>query len=236
MTVAVVVFPGSNSDVDAQHAVHVAGAGATLVWHKDTDLGDAQAVILPGGFAHGDYLRTGAIARFSPIMSAVRAFADRGGPVLGICNGFQILCEAGLLPGALIRNRDLRFHCEQVFLKTANFDTPFTSGIARDGAPLRIPIAHGEGCYFADAPTLERLEAGRQILWQYCDATGAVTEAANPNGSVRNIAGIANERFNVAGLMPHPDRAVEGLLGSEDGRAILSGMIASLESRQKAAA
>ena len=236
MRLAILQFPASNCDQDCVHAVRAMGARARMVWHKETSLGDVDAVIVPGGFSYGDALRCGAIARFSPVMQAVIRFAEAGGLVLGICNGFQILCEAGLLPGALIRNRDLRFHCEQVFLKTANFDTPFTSGIARDGAPLRIPIAHGEGCYFADAPTLERLEAGRQILSQYCDATGAVTEAANPNGSVRNIAGIANERFNVAGLMPHPDRAVEGLLGSEDGRAILSGMIASLESRQKAAA
>ena len=168
-------------------------------------------------------------------MQAVSRFADNGGLVLGICNGFQILCEAGLLPGALIRNRDLRFHCEQVFLKTANFETPFTSGIRRDGVPIRIPIAHGEGCYFADAPTLERLQVQSQILWQYCDARGAVTDAANPNGSVLNIAGIANERFNVAGLMPHPDRAVEEILGTEDGRSILNSMVSALESRRAAA-
>jgi phosphoribosylformylglycinamidine synthase len=165
-------------------------------------------------------------------MQAVSRFADNGGLVLGICNGFQILCEAGLLPGALIRNRDLRFHCEQVFLKTANFETPFTSGIRRDGVPIRIPIAHGEGCYFADASTLERLQAQRQILWQYCDAQGAVTESANPNGSLLNIAGIANDRFNVAGLMPHPDRAVEAILGTEDGRSILTSMISALETRR----
>jgi phosphoribosylformylglycinamidine synthase I len=224
MRFAILQFPASNCDQDCVHALRVMGARAKMVWHKDTSLGEVDAVIVPGGFSYGDALRCGAIARFSPVMQAVSRFAENGGLVLGICNGFQI------------RNRDLRFHCEQVFLKTANFDTPFTSGIRRDGTPIRIPIAHGEGCYFADAPTLERLQAQRQILWQYCDATGAVTEAANPNGSLLNIAGIANERFNVAGLMPHPDRAVEGILGTEDGRSILSSMITALESRKSAAA
>ena len=235
MRFAVLQFPASNCDQDCVHALRVLGAQAKLVWHKDTSLGEVDAVIVPGGFSYGDALRCGAIARFSPVMQAVSRFADNGGLVLGICNGFQILCEAGLLPGALIRNRDLRFHCEQVFLKTANLETPFTSGIRRDGVPIRIPIAHGEGCYFADTATLERLQAQRQILWQYCDAHGAVTEAANPNGSVLNIAGISNERFNVAGLMPHPDRAVEGILGTEDGRSILSSMISALESRRASA-
>ncbi len=235
MRFAILQFPASNCDQDCVHALRVLGAQAKLVWHKDTSLGEVDAVIVPGGFSYGDALRCGAIARFSPVMQAVSRFADNGGLVLGICNGFQILCEAGLLPGALIRNRDLRFHCEQVFLKTANFETPFTSGIRRDGVPIRIPIAHGEGCYFADTATLERLQAQRQILWQYCDAHGAVTEAANPNGSVLNIAGISNERFNVAGLMPHPDRAVEGILGTEDGRSILSSMISALESRRASA-
>jgi phosphoribosylformylglycinamidine synthase len=235
MRFAILQFPASNCDQDCVHALRVLGAQAKLVWHKDTSLGEVDAVIVPGGFSYGDALRCGAIARFSPVMQAVSRFADNGGLVLGICNGFQILCEAGLLPGALIRNRDLRFHCEQVFLKTSNFETPFTSGIRRDGVPIRIPIAHGEGCYFADAPTLERLQAQRQILWQYCDARGAVTDAANPNGSVLNIAGIANERFNVAGLMPHPDRAVEEILGTEDGRSILNSMISALESRRASA-
>ncbi len=236
MRVAILQFPASNCDQDCVHALRVLGAKAKLVWHKDTHLGEVDAVIVPGGFSYGDALRCGAIARFAPVMHSLVDAAKGGLPVLGICNGFQILCEAGLLPGALIRNRDLRFHCEQVFLKTANFETPFTSGIRRDGVPIRIPIAHGEGCYFADAPTLERLQARRQILWQYCDASGAVTEAANPNGSLLNIAGIANERFNVAGLMPHPDRAVEGILGTEDGRSILNSMIAALASRRTAAA
>jgi phosphoribosylformylglycinamidine synthase len=235
MRFAILQFPASNCDQDCVHALRVLGAQAKLVWHKDTSLGEVDAVIVPGGFSYGDALRCGAIARFSPVMQAVSRFADNGGLVLGICNGFQILCEAGLLPGALIRNRDLRFHCEQVFLKTSNFETPFTSGIRRDGVPIRIPIAHGEGCYFADAPTLERLQVQSQILWQYCDARGAVTDAANPNGSVLNIAGIANERFNVAGLMPHPDRAVEEILGTEDGRSILNSMVSALESRRAAA-
>ena len=235
MRFAILQFPASNCDQDCVHALRVLGAQAKLVWHKDTSLGEVDAVIVPGGFSYGDALRCGAIARFSPVMQAVSRFADNGGLVLGICNGFQILCEAGLLPGALIRNRDLRFHCEQVFLKTSNFETPFTSGIRRDGVPIRIPIAHGEGCYFADAPTLERLQVQSQILWHYCDARGAVTDAANPNGSVLNIAGIANERFNVAGLMPHPDRAVEEILGTEDGRSILNSMVSALESRRAAA-
>lgn len=232
MRFAILQFPASNCDQDCVHALRVLGAQAKLVWHKDTTLGEVDAVIVPGGFSYGDALRCGAIARFSPVMQAVSRFADDGGLVLGICNGFQILCEAGLLPGALIRNRDLRFHCEQVFLKTANFETPFTSRIRRDGVPIRIPIAHGEGCYFADASTLERLQAQRQILWQYCDAQGAVTESANPNGSLLNIAGIANDRFNVAGLMPHPDRAVEAILGTEDGRSILTSMITTLTARR----
>lgn len=227
MHIAVLQFPASNCDQDCVHAVRVLGHSSGLVWHKDTSLGAADAVIVPGGFSYGDYLRCGAVARFSPVMQAVKQFADNGGLVLGICNGFQILCEAHLLPGALIRNRDLQFHCEQVFLKTGNCLTPFTSQTPPDRL-LKLPIAHGEGCYFADAETLARLQAGRQILWQYCDSTGAVTEAANPNGSVLNIAGIANERFNVAGLMPHPDRASEALLGSEDGRFIFESMLAAL--------
>ncbi|HRI15648.1 MAG TPA: phosphoribosylformylglycinamidine synthase subunit PurQ, partial [Verrucomicrobiota bacterium] len=179
-----------------------------------------------------DYLRCGAIARFSPVMQAVQEFAARGGLVLGICNGFQILCEAGLLPGALVRNRDLQFHCESVFLKTANFNTPFTREIPRE-LFMKIPIAHGEGCYFADDTTLSKLQANRQILWQYCDAAGALTDLANPNGSLLNIAGVANERFNVAGLMPHPDRASESILGSDDGQWVFASMVAALKERQK---
>jgi len=231
MHFAVLQFPASNCDQDCVHAVRALGHTSDLVWHKNTSLGAADAVIIPGGFSYGDYLRCGAIARFSPVMQTVKQFADNGGLVLGICNGFQVLCEAHLLPGALIRNRDLQFHCEQVFLKTANFDTPFTSKTPR-GKPLMIPIAHGEGCYFADAETLAKLQANRQILWQYCDAKGNLTESANPNGSVLNIAGIANERFNVAGLMPHPDRASEAILGSDDGKYIFESMVAALEQRR----
>ena len=235
MNFAVLQFPASNCDQDCVHAVRVLGHTANFVWHKDTSLGGADAVIVPGWFSYGDYLRCGAIARFSPVMQAVKQFAEQGGLVLGICNGFQILCEAGLLPGALIRNRDLQFHCEQVFLKTAHGDTPFTSRIPA-GKLLKIPIAHGEGCYFADETTLAALQAGHQILWQYSSATGELTEAANPNGSVLNIAGICNATRNVAGLMPHPDRASEEILGSTDGRLIFESMIAALEKKTAAKA
>ena len=235
MNFAVLQFPASNCDQDCVHAVRVLGHTAHFVWHKDTSLGAVDAVIVPGGFSYGDYLRCGAIARFSPVMQAVKQFADNGGLVIGICNGFQILCEAGLLPGALIRNRDLQFHCEQVFLKTATRETPFTSRIPA-GQILKIPIAHGEGCYFADETTLAALKAGNQILWQYSSATGELTEAANPNGSVLNIAGICNARRNVAGLMPHPDRASEAILGSTDGRFIFESMIAALEAKAAAKA
>jgi phosphoribosylformylglycinamidine synthase I len=235
MNFAVLQFPASNCDQDCVHAVRVLGHTASFIWHKDTSLGGADAVIVPGGFSYGDYLRCGAIARFSPVMQVVKQFADNGGLVLGVCNGFQILCEAGLLPGALIRNRDLQFHCEQVFLKTGNRETPFTSKIPAEKI-LKIPIAHGEGCYFADEATLAALKSGNQILWQYSSATGELTEGANPNGSVLNIAGICNERRNVAGLMPHPDRASEELLGSVDGRLIFESMVAALQSKTEAKA
>jgi len=235
MHFAILQFPASNCDQDCVHAVRVLGHTASYIWHKDTSLGAVDAVIVPGGFSYGDYLRCGAIARFSPVMQAVKTFADQGGLVLGICNGFQILCEAGLLPGALIRNRDLKFHCEQVHLKIANGDTPFTRLTPPDRL-LRIPIAHGEGCYFADAETLASLQAKRQILWQYADASGQLTEQANPNGSVLNIAGIANEGFNVAGLMPHPDRASEDILGSADGRWVFESMVDSFLKRGHVAA
>lgn len=235
MHFAVLQFPASNCDQDCVHAVRVLGHTAELVWHKDASLGAADAVIVPGGFSYGDYLRCGAIARFSPVMQAVQQFAAAGGLVLGVCNGFQILCEAGLLPGALIRNRDLEFHCEQTFLHVANPATAFTAQ-APAGRPWKLPIAHGEGCYFADPGTLARLQERRQILWQYCDADSGITEAANPNGSLLNIAGIANETFNVAGLMPHPDRACEAALGSEDGRHLFASMAAALRERSRAAA
>lgn len=232
---AVIQFPASNCDQDAIHAVRVLGHAADYVWHKDSSLGNADAVIIPGGFSYGDYLRTGAIARFSPVMAAVQRFAAEGGLVLGICNGFQILCEAGLLPGALIRNRSLQFRCEHVFLKTGTRESPFTCRIPKNRL-LRIPVAHGEGCYYADAATLDRLEANRRVLWQYCDAAGRTTDSASPNGSVRNIAGICNESRNVAGLMPHPERACERVLGSEDGRWVLESMIDMITSRRTGAA
>lgn len=229
MTFAVLQFPASNCDQDAVHALRdVLGQSVRYVWHKETALGNPDAVIVPGGFSYGDYLRCGAIARFSPVMQSVRQFAADGGLVLGICNGFQVLCEAGLLPGALIRNRSLQFRCEHVYLKTLTADSPFTCRVPPD-MPLRIPIAHGEGCYFADDATLERLKSENRILWQYCNARGEVTEAANPNGSLGNIAGICNERRNVAGLMPHPERACEPLLGSADGRWIFESLTHTLQ-------
>ena len=231
MNFAVLQFPASNCDQDAVHVLSdVLGHSARLLWHKETSLGDADAVIVPGGFSYGDYLRCGAIARFSPVMHAVKQFADNGGLVLGICNGFQVLTEAGLLPGALIRNRDLQFHCEHVFLKTLTADSPFTKQIP-PGKLLRVPIAHGEGCYFADQETLARLKANNQILWHYCNARGEVTDVSNPNGSLENIAGICNESRNVAGVMPHPERAGEAMLGSADGRLIFESMIHALHAR-----
>jgi phosphoribosylformylglycinamidine synthase len=235
MNFAVLQFPASNCDQDSVHAVRLLGHNARLVWHKENSLGDADAVIVPGGFSYGDYLRCGAIARFSPVMQAVKQFADNGGLVLGICNGFQVLTEAGMLPGALVRNRDLQFHCEFVYLKTVTPESPFTNKIPT-GKILRVPIAHGEGCYFADEETLDRLKAGNQILWYYSDKDGNLTEAANPNGSLQNIAGVCNERRNVAGLMPHPERACEPILGSDDGRSIFESMIASLANRATAKA
>ena len=228
MKFAVIVFPGSNCDHDAYHAAkHVFGQDAEFVWHKETSLKGADAVILPGGFSHGDYLRTGAIARFSPIMSSVADFARRGGPVLGICNGFQVLLEAGLLPGAMLRNRDLKFHCEHVWVRAEQTDTPFTLR-AVPGQVLRIPIAHGEGNYFAEPEVIQALESSGRIVFRYCDATGLVTDAANPNGSLNNIAGICNESRNVVGLMPHPERACETALGSADGRVMFESVISAL--------
>jgi len=235
MNFTVLQFPASNCDQDAVHAVRLLGHSARLVWHKDSSLGDTDCVIVPGGFSYGDYLRCGAIARFSPVMQAVQKFVADGGLVLGICNGFQVLTEAGLLPGALIRNRDLQFHCEFVHLKTATTDSPFTNKISAEKL-LRIPIAHGEGCYFADEETLAKLKANNQILWQYCDAQGEVTEQSNPNGSLWNIAGICNERRNVAGLMPHPERACESLLGSTDGCLIFQSVVHALQTRPVAKA
>ena len=225
MKFAVVVFPGSNCDHDAYHAAkHVLGQDAAFVWHKETDLQDADAVILPGGFSYGDYLRTGAIARFAPVMRSVFAFADAGGPVLGICNGFQILLEAGLLEGAMLRNRRLKFLCQQVHVRVERTDTPFTSA-CRAGQVLQMPIAHGEGNYFAPPDVLARLEANGQIVFRYTDPNGRTTDEANPNGSISSIAGICNARGNVVGLMPHPERACEASLGSDDGRVLLESVV-----------
>jgi len=233
MNFAVLQFPASNCDQDALHAVvNVLGHQGRFVWHKEDSLDGFDAVIIPGGFSYGDYLRTGAIARFSPIMQAVQKFAADGKPVLGICNGFQILCEAGLLPGALVRNRSLQFRCEHIFLKSVEKNSPFTGQIPSDKI-LRIPIAHGEGCYFADDSTLAQLKSNGQVLWQYVNAQGEPTEQSNPNGSLSNIAGICNAARNVAGLMPHPERACEPILGSADGRLIFESLLHWMESKTK---
>jgi phosphoribosylformylglycinamidine synthase subunit PurQ / glutaminase len=227
MRFGIVVFPGSNCDEDAFHAAKtVFGQDAEYLWHKDADLKSADVVILPGGFAHGDYLRTGAMARFSPIMAAVRAFAERGGPVLGICNGFQILLESGLLPGAMLRNKGLKYRCEHVHVRVEQTDTPFTSA-APVGRVLRIPIGHGEGNYFAPPDMLQAIEANRQVVLRYTDPLGRIDEASNPNGSVNAIAGLCNAARNVVGMMPHPERACEPLLGGVDGRVIFESVMAS---------
>jgi len=228
MKFSIIVFPGSNCDHDAYHAAkHVLGQEAEFVWHKETALKGTDVVVLPGGFSHGDYLRTGAIARFSPIMPAVAGFARAGGPVLGICNGFQILCEAGLLPGAMLRNRDLKFHCEHVGVRVEQIDTPFTS-LATKGQVLRIPIAHGEGNYFADPGVIAELEASRRVIFRYSDAHGEITDDANPNGAVNNIAGICSAERNIVGLMPHPERACEPVLGSADGLVLFESVLSQV--------
>jgi phosphoribosylformylglycinamidine synthase len=228
MKVAVVVFPGSNCDHDAYYAVkHVLGQEAEFVWHKETSLRGADVVVLPGGFAHGDYLRTGAIARFSPVMDAVKTFAADGGPVLGICNGFQILLEAGLLPGAMLRNRSVKFQCEHVFIRVEQTDTPFTAACEL-GQVLRIPIAHGEGNYYAEPDVVDRLEKNRQVIFRYTTAAGVMTAEANPNGSVNNIAGLCNDARNVVGLMPHPERACELAVGSADGLRLFESVLKSV--------
>ena len=225
MKFGIVTFPGSNCDYDAYHAVVDAlGETATYLWHKDHDLQDSDVVILPGGFSYGDYLRAGAIARFSPIMREVSAFARRGGPVLGICNGFQIACEAGLLPGALMRNAGLKFVSEAVFVRVENTDTIFTNQLAA-GDVLRIPIAHGEGRYVADPETIARLEGEGRVVFRYVNAGGARDAGANPNGSMHDIAGIVSDAGNVLGMMPHPERAADPLLGSDDGLAIFQSVL-----------
>jgi phosphoribosylformylglycinamidine synthase I len=229
--VGIVLFPGSNRDIDAVNGLTVAGAEPVILWHEDTDLSDVSGVLLPGGFAYGDYLRAGVIARFSPVMRAVADFAGRGGPVLGICNGFQVLAEAGLVPGALLRNRGLRFVCREVALIPERLDSPFTREIG-EPRPLRMPVAHGEGCYFADDATLDALERDGQVLWRYAAADGTTAgpdDPGNPNGSLRGIAGVANAAGNVAGLMPHPETAVEALIGSADGLGIVRSLVVSAE-------
>ena len=229
MKFGVVVFPGSNCDHDAYHVVskHV-GQPVDFVWHQETDLSGFDAVIVPGGFSYGDYLRAGALARFSPVMKAVKQFAADGKLVFGICNGFQILCEAGLLPGALMRNRDLHFICRHVNLRLENRNTPFTNAVTST-KPLSIPIAHAEGNYTCDDETYDLLEENGQIVFRYCDENGEVTVAANPNGARSNIAGICNQDRNVMGMMPHPERACEEMLGSNDGREIFRSLTKAIE-------
>jgi phosphoribosylformylglycinamidine synthase len=235
--IGVVVFPGSNCDTDTLHGLRLAGADAVALWHEAADLRGVSAVVLPGGFAYGDYLRAGVIARFSPVMRAVSAFAAGGGLVLGICNGFQVLAEAGLVPGALLRNRSLRFAGRWVAIAVERSDTPFTRGVTV-GRPLRMPVAHGEGCYYADEATLDELERDGQVLFRYVDAAGRPArdpvDPANPNGSLRGIAGVLNRAGNVAGLMPHPERASEAILGSDDGLALLRSFVDSAAAAQAA--
>ncbi|MGI9860441.1 phosphoribosylformylglycinamidine synthase subunit PurQ [Moorella naiadis] len=225
MKFGVIVFPGSNCDQDVHYALgRVLGQPVDYLWHGDTRVAGYDCLVLPGGFSYGDYLRAGAIARFAPIMPAVIDFARSGGLVLGICNGFQILLEAGLLPGAMQRNACLQFRCQWTHLRVENNATPFTNRF-REGQVIRIPIAHGEGNYYADAATLAELEANRQVVLRYCTPDGAVTPAANPNGSVGNIAGICNREGNILGMMPHPERCAEGILGGTDGRELLASII-----------
>lgn len=223
----VVVFPGSNCDHDAYHAVkHLFHHDAQFLWHKETDLKNSDVIILPGGFSYGDYLRTGAIARFSPIMNEVMKFAQSGGVVIGICNGFQILCESGLLPGVLLRNQSLLFSCKHVNLRVEQNTSRFTNE-SSVGDILRIPIAHGEGNYFAEPDVIKSLEDNGQVIFRYCDEQGKITPESNPNGSTNNIAGIVNKNGNVMGMMPHPERACEAQLGSSDGRKIFESLINS---------
>ncbi len=234
--IGVLIFPGSNGDNDALHAIGLAGGEAVPLWHESATLDGVGAVILPGGFAYGDYLRAGVIARFSPVMRAVAAFAAEGGLVLGICNGFQVLAEAGLVPGALLRNRGLRFLGREVTVVPERLDTPFTRALANRG-PLRMPIAHGEGCYYADAETLDQLERDGQVLFRYVAPNGGPVdgdERANPNGSLRAIAGVLNAAGNVAGLMPHPERAAEAVLGNDDGLALIRSLVEAAAEREQA--
>ena len=228
MKFAIVVLPGSNCDHDALHVTKtILGEEAELLWHKDTDLRGADCVVVPGGFAYGDYLRAGALAKFAPVMEPIRRHAAQGGLVLGICNGFQVLTEAGLLPGALMRNEHLRFVSRDIWLRTEQTNTPFTSSLS-PGQVLRMPVAHGEGNYFAGDDVLDDLERHGQIVFRYCDAEGRVTRESNPNGSARNIAGVCNRERNVMGLMPHPERCSEELLGNVDGLGIFKSIVASM--------
>jgi phosphoribosylformylglycinamidine synthase I len=221
----IVMFPGSNCEHDCYHVVkHVLRQEASFLWHKEKNLAGSDCVILPGGFAHGDYLRCGAMAKFSPIMESVARFAQEGGPVLGICNGFQILTEAGLLPGALVRNRNLQYICADLHLRVDSTRSPFTQQL-REGQVLRMPVGHGEGCYYADPKTLKRLEAEGRIAFRYSDPKGSLSEEWNPNGSIQSIAGVLNEKGNVLGLMPHPDRCAERILGNEDGRKLFESIV-----------
>jgi phosphoribosylformylglycinamidine synthase I len=237
--VGVVVFPGSNRDIDAVNAIEVAGAEPVRLWHEQASLEGVAAVVLPGGFAYGDYLRAGVIARFSPVMRAVASFAADGGLVLGVCNGFQVLAEAGLVPGVLMRNRGLRFVCREVAIVPERLDSPFTR-LVGERRPLRMPVAHGEGCYFAEPAELDRLEREGQVLFRYARPDGSVAggeeDRANPNGSLRAIAGVSNQAGNVAGLMPHPETAVEAILGSDDGLAIIRSLVESARERAVSAA
>lgn len=232
MKIGIVVFPGSNCDHDCRHAFQdVLGQTVAMVWHKDALPAGLDAVVIPGGFSYGDYLRTGAIARFSPVMTGIKEFAAKGGMVLGICNGFQILLEAGLLPGAMLRNRELHFVCRDVFVRVENAATPFTNACV-PGQVLRIPIAHAEGSYYTDPVTLAGLQANAQIVFRYCAADGTVGTEANPNGSLDGIAGIRNAEGNVLGMMPHPERCAEALLGNEDGRLIFASMLETMRGKR----
>ncbi len=225
MRFGVIVFPGTWSDRDCHHALgEVLGQEVNYIWHKETDLSGYDCVILPGGFSYGDYLRPGAIARFSPVTAAIERFAQEGRLVLGICNGFQILCEAGLLPGALVRNNHLQYRCQWTYLRVENLLLPFTSKVGQ-GRVLKIPVSHYEGSYFADEETLRQLEQNNQVVFRYSTPAGEITEDANPNGSLSNIAGIANQAGNVLGMMPHPERCCEAILGGEDGRLIFESII-----------
>jgi phosphoribosylformylglycinamidine synthase len=231
MKIGILVFPGSNCDHDCEHVfTDVLGQSVTMIWHKATTVSGLDAIVIPGGFSYGDYLRTGAIARVSPVMNAVKEFAQHGGLVLGICNGFQILLEAGLLPGAMLRNRSLHFVCKDVHVRVENAATPFT-GACQPGQVLKIPVAHAEGNYYTDPVTLAGLQANAQVVFRYCTHDGKVTPEANPNGSLDNIAGIRNAEGNVLGMMPHPERCAEDVLGGTDGRLILMSMLEALKKR-----